>query len=284
MKNLPLALSSLLLVGCTTAALKIANFPTRFGDHKVIKDVSYGDLTEQKLDIYIPPRAATEKQPIIVFFYGGRWTDGTKDLYAFVGDTFAAKGYITVVADYRKYPDVKFPDFVNDGAKAVAWTYTHIQDYGGNPENLYIAGHSSGAHIGALIAADDRYLRQEGVSSNIINAFAGLAGPYDFVPEAEDLKNIFGPPENYPQMQVTTFIDGNEPPMLLLWGEDDDVVLRRNIDRLATKIKSERGQVETKIYPAVGHVGIASSLTWFYREKKPVLEDIVAYIEKYHER
>jgi acetyl esterase/lipase len=202
-------------------------------------------------------------------------------MYAFVGDAFADKGYITVIADYRKYPAVGFPTFVADGAKAVAWTYDHIERYGGDLENLYIAGHSSGAHIGALITADERYLQSEGKSPTMVNAFVGLAGPYDFVPKADDLKDIFGPPAQYPQMQVTTFIDGSEPPMLLLWGEDDETVLRRNIDLLAEKISSQRGQVETKIYKGVDHVAIVASLTWYLKNNRSVLTDVVTFFDKY---
>ena len=272
--------SALIITGCTQVGVGVANIPAHFSDIEIKKDVAYGDQDWQKLNLYIPNKMETKNSPVIVFFYGGRWTDGSKNMYSFVGQAFAEKGYIVVIADYSKYPNVKFPVFVEDGAKAIAWTHSNIANYGGNPENLFVSGHSSGAHIGALVTADERYLKAEGKSTNIISAFAGLAGPYDFVPDAEDLKDIFGPPSNYPQMTVTTFIEGSEPPMLLLWGAKDEAVWERNIKLLSEKIEKENGSVETKIYPNLDHVGIISSLTWFMRNKAPVLNDVTTFFEK----
>ncbi|MEC8484521.1 MAG: alpha/beta hydrolase, partial [Pseudomonadota bacterium] len=182
------------------------------------------------MDIYVPSSAKAERAPVLVFFYGGRWTDGSKEMYPFVAKTFLDLGYVVVIPDYRKYPDVKFPAFVEDGAQAVAWTLDNVAEYHGDSSRLFIMGHSAGAHIGALISADERYLAQLNHSTQNIKALAGLSGPYDFVPEEEDLKDMFGPPDQYPQMTVTNFIEGNEPPMLLLWGKEDELVGQRNID------------------------------------------------------
>lgn len=279
MKKLAVALGSVLLAGCTQAGLELANLPAKFSSTRIVKDLPYGEADSNRLDIYVPELATDESLPVVVFFYGGRWTDGSRDMYPFVGETFVNAGYITVIADYSKYPRVRFPSFVEDGARATAWVYRHIDQYGGDPERIYISGHSSGAHIGALLAADERYLRSQGLDTDVIRAFAGLAGPYDFEPDAEDLKAIFGPPENYPQMQVTTFIDGEEPPMLLMWGEADTTVWRRNLDLLATEIDKRGGKVETRIYPGIDHVGIVASLTWFYQNRRPVLGDILSFFK-----
>lgn len=272
---------ALVLTGCSQVGAGVANIPASFGDSEIKHDIAYGAEPWQKLDIYIPAQEIKKPLPVIMFFYGGRWTDGSKDIYKFVGDAFGKKGYIVVIADYSKYPNVKFPAFVEDGAKAVAWTYKNIEKYNGNPDKLFVSGHSSGAHVGSMIVADERYLKAEGLSPDIITAFAGLAGPYDFVPDAPDLKDMFGPPENYPLMQATTFINGKEPPMLLLWGAKDEAVWKRNIDLFSAKIRKEGGVVEVKIYPDLNHVGIISSLTWFLRSKAPVLDDVDNFFKKY---
>ncbi|WP_027853885.1 alpha/beta hydrolase [Marinobacterium litorale] len=281
MKQLFTGFVALLLAGCTHVGLELANLPAKFSTTRLYKDVDYGALPVQKLDIYVPQLDRQGPLPVVVFFYGGRWSDGSKEMYPFVAEAFAEHGYVTVIADYSKYPQVRFPAFIEDGAKAVAWVHRHIHDYGGNPERLFLAGHSSGAHIGALLAADERYLSAEGLSSDVIKAFAGLAGPYDFIPQAEDLKQIFGPPERYPQMQVPTFIDGGEPPMLLMWGEEDQAVWRRNMDRLSAAIREQEGRVETRIYPDLDHVGVIASLTWFLRGQRPVYADILSFFEKH---
>lgn len=280
-KTIFASLIALIVTGCTQLGLGVANIPAKFSNIEIQKDIAYGEEPWQKLDLYIPAETENQKLPILVFFYGGRWTDGSKDMYKFVGDVYTKEGYIVAIADYSKYPNVKFPSFVEDGAKAVAWAYKNANQYGGDNNNLFIMGHSSGGHIGALITADEKYLKAEGLNNNIITAFAGLAGPYDFIPEAQDLKDIFGPPENYPLMQVPTYINGDEAPMLLLWGDDDKAVWRRNLDRLETKIKEKNGIVETEIYEGVDHVGTIASLTWFLRSKAPVLKDTTEFFEKH---
>jgi len=279
MKTLLLSVGTLLLSGCTQLGLGLANLPAKAGAVPVVRDQAYGADELHRLDIYQPAEIGGSA-PVVVFFYGGRWTGGSKSMYAFVGEAFARRGYVTVIADYRKYPKVRFPAFVDDGARALAWVHDHIMHFGGDPDRLFIAGHSSGAHIASLLAADERYLQAQGKQVSIVQAFIGLAGPYDFVPHEADLIDMFGPPEQYSQMQVTTFIDGGEPPMLLLWGEADTVVWRRNLDRLTEQIRARNGQVEIRVYPGMDHVGILASLTWFMRGRRPVLEDMLDFFER----
>jgi len=203
-------------------------------DGQVSKDLSYGQLPRQKLDIYVPNIEQTSF-PVVVFFHGGRWIDGSKDQYKFVGMTLSNRRYVVVVPNTRLYPEVKFPTFLEDAAKSVAWVNKNIARYKGN-QNLFISGHSSGAHIGALIIADDSYLATHELKPNIVNAFAGLSGPYDFMPKAADIREIFGPPENYPKMVVTNFIDGDEPPMLLIYTGEDDTVYPRHLKLVSKKL------------------------------------------------
>jgi acetyl esterase/lipase len=277
-----LSLCSLFLAaGCAQAKFFVVNAPTWFDGVEVRRDIAYGAVPLQKLDIYIPPGLGTdEKRDVIVFFYGGRWMHGDKADYRFAGTALAKKGFIVVVPDYRKYPAVRFPVFVEDGAKAVAWAADHIGEYGGDAGSIHLAGHSAGAHIGALLASDSRYMRAEGKSRDIIRSFSGLAGPYAFTPDKPDLKDIFAPPENYPSMQVTTFIDGHQPPMLLLYGDKDEDVKRYNLDRLEKSIHEKGGCVRTKIYPGADHVDIVAALSWIGADNFPVTEDIAVFIKK----
>ncbi len=274
------ALSAVLLSACSSASFFVANAPVAFADVKQYSDIAYGSEKQQKLDIYVPETIETNA-PVLVFFYGGRWTFGSKDQYAFAALPFVKKGYIVVIPDYAKYPDVKFPVFVHDGAKAVAWVQDNIATYKGDGSRLYLSGHSSGAHIAALLNADARYLKAEGKDRSIIAAFAGLAGPYDFIPEDPDLKDMFGPPENYRNMQVPTFIDGKQPPMLLLHGADDKDVILRNLNRLRDKIEDKGGVVETKIYDGIDHKEIVGALSWVWDDKAPVADDMDVFFKRY---
>jgi acetyl esterase/lipase len=269
---------ALVTTACTQAAFLAANFPTHFDDMKVVHDVAYGPLLSQQLDIYIPVDSRGKKLDVIVFFYGGRWTNGAKEDYRFVGAAFADKDFIVVIPDYQKYPQVRFPIFVEDGAKALAWVYDNVATYHGNPERIHVAGHSAGAHIGALLAADVDYLGREGKSrSLVIHDFVGLAGPYAFTPDEPDLEDMFGPPKNYPNMRVTTFIDGKQPPMLLLYGDADKTVKYDNLERLEQQIKKKGGSVQSKIYHDVDHAGLVGALSWFNPHDAPVVQDIVSF-------
>jgi dipeptidyl aminopeptidase/acylaminoacyl peptidase len=262
-----------ILAACSSAVFFAANAPVHFEKSQLVCDVVYDDAHDLKLDIYRPLNER-EKHDVLVFFYGGRWETGSKDQYAFAADAFVKRGFIVVIPDYRKYPAVKFPAFAQDGAKAVGWVLDHIEDYHGDKNRVFVAGHSAGAHIGSLIVSDAKYLRAEHHAPGEIKAFAGLAGPYSFTPEDEDLKDMFGPPENYAAMQTTSFIDGDEPPMLLLWGEQDKTVARYNLDRLKEKIEENHGTVVGKTYPSLDHIKILGALSWFNRNDAPVAEDM----------
>ncbi len=268
----------LLTSACNQAAFTAANLPTHFDDMVVVPDRAYGSEPLQTLDIYIPAGAKDRQLEVIVFFYGGRWTYGAKEDYRFVGAAFTDKDFVVVVPDYRKYPQVRFPVFVEDGAKALAWVSEHITAFQGNPERIHVAGHSAGAHIGALLAADAQYLANEGKErTRVIQDFVGLAGPYAFTPDEPDLEEMFGPPMNYPNMRVTTFIDGKQPPMLLLHGDADTRVKDTNLEKLEKSIKQQGGCVQTKIYHDVSHAGLLGALSWFYPRGIAVADDILKF-------
>lgn len=263
---------------CTQVGLFAANIPAHFNEAKVVENIAYGADPLQKLSLYVPP-SASEKSPapILVFFHGGRWSDGHKEQYKFVADAFTEEGYIVALADYRKYPQVKFPAFVEDVAASLAWVYKNVDDYHGDLTRLYVSGHSSGAHMAALVATDAQYLAAHDLQLDIIAGFAGLSGPYAFMPEADDLKDMFGPPERYPLMRAPNFVDGNQPPMLLLHGLDDETVVLKNAEKLQDAIEREGGQVTLKTYESIDHVETVGSLMWFWSYKAPVKKDMLEF-------
>ena len=164
--------------GCGPALL---NALVPEGGYRLERDLAYGDLARQRLDVYLPEGLAGPA-PVVVFFYGGRWESGAKGAFRFVGQALASRGFVAVIPDYRRYPEVRFPTFVEDGAAAVAWVRRNIGELGGDPGSLHLAGHSAGAHIAALLALDHHYLAEVGVDRSAVTSFVGLAGPYDFLP------------------------------------------------------------------------------------------------------
>lgn len=233
-------------------------------------NIVFDEKTGLKTDVYTPQGAANA--PVVVFFYGGRWSDGSKDLYEFVGGALAKQGFVAVVPDYRLYPKVKFPAFVQDAASAVRWARDNAARYGGDANRLFVMGHSSGAYNAAMLATDEQYLKAVGGSRRWLKGMIGLAGPYDFLPFTDaDIIDMFAPPENYAATQPINFVDGQNVPMLLMHGEDDTSVFIRNSRNLAKKIAAAGGPVETVWYPKLSHAWIVATLSTTLQKQSDVM-------------
>ncbi len=214
------------------------------------KNLAYGSGPRQQLDIYAP-RNGGKLRPVVVFFYGGAWRNGSKAAYSRLGRILAAMGYVVAVPDYRLYPDVKFPAFVEDGAAALAWIARHADEFGGDGSRITLMGHSAGAHIGALLAFDKRYLAAAKAPAGCIKAFVGLAGPYDFVPRP-DLAPIFA--GHSPELwNPNRLVEAGAPPSLLIHGQRDKVVEPANSEKLAVKLQAVGSYVRLKLLVYAGH-------------------------------
>lgn len=98
-----------------------------------------------KLDIWSTAAKPKTPKPVLVFFYGGGWANGERTEYSYAARPFVEAGYIVVLPDYRKVPEVRFPGFVEDSANAVKWVQANIAKYGGDPARVSVSGHSAGA-------------------------------------------------------------------------------------------------------------------------------------------
>ena len=231
----------------------------------VVTDVVYGDKEWQKLDIY--PQAT--QSPVVVFIHGGSWRHGRKDQYFFAADAFIRLGYTVVLPDYLKHPSpqARYPSFARDGAKALAWVKRNIAQHNGDPENIFLAGHSAGAHTAAMLATDAQFLNDVGLSESDIRAVAGIAGPYSFIPDWEVTKAVFGPPERYPLMDALNYVDGSEPATFLLHSKDDAQVGQYNQEKLASLMSEKGVDVETVLYDGLSHIDMLTHLhPWFSRK------------------
>jgi acetyl esterase/lipase len=246
----------------------------------VTSDIPYGDGPRQTLDVYAP-RVAAEPTPVVVFFYGGNWDSGTKAMYRFVGAALAARGVLTVIPDYRLYPQVRFPDFIYDAAASVAWTRANAVRFGGDPHRLFLMGHSAGAQIATLVALDSTYLRSVDLSPpRDICGVIGLAGPYDFLPlHDRELQVIFGPEAERPRSQPINYASPQAPPMLLLAGREDDTVDPGNTLRLAARLRAVDASVQDELYPGVGHKAMIAAFARPLGFLAPAREAALRFIE-----
>jgi acetyl esterase/lipase len=272
------AVALLTLTGCAKVDILNALIPA--GGITVTRDIAYGEGPRRKLDIYVPKTVAANA-PVIVFFYGGTWQTGSKGDYLFAAQALASTGAIVVVPDYRVYPEVTFPGFLDDGAAAAVWTLHNIAAYGGDTKSVFLAGHSAGAYISIMLTLNRAYLAKAGMSDVKLAGGIGMSGPYDFLPlTRNDVKPIF---EVVPDMSVTqpiTYARADAPPLLLLHGDADITVGPYNTHNLANRMRALGGNVEDKYYPGVDHIDMVIALTALFRDKAPVLTDIARFVAK----
>ena len=249
------------------------------GSVRVRHDLVYAPGDRGRLDVYAP-KILPPHAPVVVFLFGGSWQSGDKALYRFVGVSLASRGIVTVIPDYRVYPEVRYPQFLRDNASAVAFAKAHAVEWGADPERLYLVGHSAGAYNAAMLALDPRWLGAVGLSPRRdVAGVVGLAGPYDFLPLRDPkLKTIFGPPEGLADTQPINHASSDAPPMRLVAGDKDTVVDPGNATRLAAAIAARGGVVSTRLYPGLGHISLLTSVAGLFRRPGGVLDDIVAFV------
>lgn len=271
--------SAALFALAACSPLKVLNASVPGGDGtRVVDGVPYGADPRQEMDLYVP--AGVAAPPVVVFFYGGSWSGGSRAQYKFVGDALATRGILAVVADYRVYPQVTYPAFVEDAASAVAWTLRHIGEYGGDANRVFVAGHSAGAYNAAMVALDPRWLNMQGASPAMLSGWIGLAGPYDFLPIVDkDIKPVFHFPDTPADSQPLAHASSTAPPAFLAAGTSDHVVDPiRNTARLAAALQADHVPVTLKSYDRIGHGLLVGAFARPLRWSAPVLDDVVAFV------
>ncbi|HEV7253751.1 MAG TPA: alpha/beta hydrolase [Mesorhizobium sp.] len=269
-----------LLVGCGALGAFNAFVPQDAGVTVALRGEAYGPEPRQTLDVFVPPEG-TGSGDVVIFVYGGSWNSGRRQDYTFVGRAFAARGFVTVLFDYRLVPEARYPEFVQDGAKAVAWTRRNIQRFGGDPRKLHLVGHSAGAYIAMMVALAPEFLDAEGLSPAVLDSAVGLSGPYDFLPlDVPETQEAFKGVENLPRTQPVNRVRPRAPTpsILLVHGEADRFVLPRNSAALAAALREAGHRVEERTYAGVDHRGTLLSLAKPFRDDAPVLRDVAAFL------
>lgn len=261
------------LAGCSPAAL--LNTTVSRKGFALEADIPYGANPRQKLDFYRPETPRPDGKAVM-FFYGGSWDSGAKSDYLFVAQALAARGIAAIVADYRLYPEVRFPAFIEDGALAVRWAADKV-----GTDKLFLMGHSAGAQIALMLAVNSPYLAAAGVDRMKLRGVIGLSGPYAILPlTSRKLQDIFGGPSR-PETQPITFAKAPLPPALFVHGTGDTIVKAANSERLAAAWRTAGAPVELKLYPDVDHVDVVGAFSDLLRARAPTLADVTAYIDSH---
>ena len=165
----------------------------------VKRDIPYADPAHERqvLDVYSPRDA--KNLPVVFWIHGGGWQTGDKSSVQIKPQAFMDKGFVFVSTNYRLLPNVDMATIVRDIAKSIRWVHDHIAEYGGDPERLFVMGHSAGAQLAALVCTDDRYLKAEGLSLAIIKGCVPVDGDtYDvpaIIETAETRRRVHGQPQ-----------------------------------------------------------------------------------------
>ncbi len=254
------------------------------------KDIAYGEHERHKLDLYLPEkkerRPPEEKTPVILFFYGGSWNSGSRSDYRFVGRRLASEGYIVAVADYRLYPEVRYPEFLYDSAGAVRKLSEIIrsgdlQEYNPDPR-MTLVGHSAGAYNAAMMALDKTWLGRENLDrSDVLNGWVGIAGPYDLYPiKIEEVKPVFFHPDYPPDSNPIEFASEAVVPALLLVPENDDLVdPQRNSFAMADKLQEAGKDVAIQQLEGTSHVTIIGTMSPLLFFKASSAEPVIEFVE-----
>lgn len=267
--------------GCTKLGVVNALLPQDDATATVIKGVAFGEHERQKLDVYIPNAVAESnyiRLPVVMFIYGGSWNDGRRQDYEFVGRALNASGFVAVLPDYQLVPEIRYPEFVLDGARALRWVHDNIAAYGGDPERLFLAGHSAGAYNAVMLTMADELLAEHSLPVPPVLGFAGLAGPYDFLPlGSRATKAAFRDVTDLEVTQPVNLITASTPPLLLIHGTDDDLVWIKHSRALHAAADRVGSTSTLKEYEGIGHIKLLLSLSTAFRNDAPTLNDMVAF-------
>ena len=271
------------------SALAIVNGITANGGVGVSKDILYGAEPLQDLDIYYPKPLAqamktntTIKQeyPMVVFVHGGSWESGNKEEYAFVGQSLAQAGYVTAVINYRKAPEHVYPDYVEDTAQAIAWSYKNAKRFHANPERFAVVGHSAGAFNAVAAVANEDFLKPYGIKPRDITAVIGIAGPYSYDFRKFSSVTAFAADATPDEVMPDRQIKGQQPPYLLLTAEKDKVVYATNTIKMTQALKAAGVTVQTSEIAGASHATSIGAMAPPLRWVNDVRAQVLSYLDK----
>lgn len=280
-----LAAALALLTGCSPTT--VLNTLVSRSSYRSEPDLAYGAGPRHRLDVYHPVRAApapapdAARPPIVVFFYGGNWSSGDRADYRFVGESLASAGALTVIPDYRLTPEVRYPDFLHDSAAALAWVYEHAVALGGDPQRVYVMGHSAGAYNAAMLALDARWAGTPARPPRPpLAGFIGIAGPYDFLPIGiPDTQLAFNWPDTPRDTQPVEHASANAPRTLLIAARKDDLVdPSRNTVRLGERLQAAGARVTVQLLDGVNHVTVIAAVANPLTFLAPVRGEVLRFV------
>ncbi len=231
----------------------------------------------QNLDIHRPK--GCKDYPVMFFVHGGGWTFGNKDqfgIYTALARTLAAHGIGTVSINYRLSPQVKHPEHIRDVARAFAWTYRNIASYGGDPNELFAAGHSAGGHLVSLLATDKSYLQAEGLTLGQIRGVISISGVLS-LPLNRQFESAFGSdPTERRLASPLAYVNDKCPPFLIFHADNDLLACDGSVAQaFAQALENKHCSVQLRTIASRNHFTIILGAV---RESDPVMQDMLSFM------
>lgn len=229
---------------------------------EAVNDIEYApgapeDAEKHRLDIYRARGAS--RRPVLFFVHGGAWVRGDRKQYPFFGNRFAKEGYVVVVPSYRLAPKHPHPAQIEDVADAFAWTVRHIAEHGGDPQRIFVAGHSAGGHLVALLATNEKWLRQRGLSAAAIRGVISMSGVPDVTGEAG--ARVFGDDPAVRRDASPLFhVRAGLPPFLVTYCQWDYLTLPQQARRLHEALRRAGVRSELVFVPGENHISEMTSI------------------------
>jgi len=272
-----IAAAAALLSGCSASRALDALVPD--SGYRFQGDVGYGPDARQKLDVYQPEQRVLGA-PLVVFFYGGHWSRGSRSEYRFLGQSLASAGVVTVIADYRLSPQVRWQAILADCASATRWAFDHAERLGADPQRIHVMGHSAGGYNAAMLALDARWLGAQGLTPRRLAGWIGLAGPYDFLPISDGATQVaFGWPDTPADSQPIHHVSSAAPPALLIAAAQDTVVsTQRSTVGLGTRLERAGVPVRVRVLDKLNHVSVMAAMARPLKWLSPVREEVLEFL------
>lgn len=254
-----LSLLLLLLTGCAVKKVKDVNYITLKPEQN--------SIPSPKLNIFVPRKAKGKKLPVLIFVHGGNWNTGNKNTYGFYGRNFAKKGLITVIPDYTLSPNANYDDMAKEIAAAIQWTKKNIDKYNGDPNQIFVTGHSAGGHLVALAVMNPKYgIDPKTISGIILNDAAGLdmkhyLESYPPTNENDYIATWTNNPAKWQEASPIYFIDKNTPPFLIYFGDKTYESIKTANERFLSKLHQFQPSIEP-IHINKKHVPMITQYFW----------------------
>lgn len=274
---------------CLVSILALMSSPVQANPDKIKKqkDIPYTSSgktdDKQRLDIYYPDGG--EGHTVLFFIHGGGWKMGDRSKYTYLGKFFAGKGFVTVVISYRLSPKDQHPAHIRDVASAFAWTYKNVEKYGGNPDRIFVFGHSAGGHLSALLALDEQYLKAHSLSPNKIRGVIPIGGVFELAAPNKAggkkfmeklLEPAFGKDRTkWKDASPINLVKKDAPPFLILYGENERPLLTGQANRFYQALNNAGSYAEKKEIKGKNHMTEILNIGWGNDETSPLILEFI---------